>query len=116
MLMHEGSVTKSIIDTVIDINTSKNITGKIKKINITVGVCQGLVPESMIMFFDMEKPGTILENTELRVNVQNIVAECPVCNNTHILEIPVMYCPDCGGVMKMVKGNEIIIDNLEVEE
>ena len=112
--MHEGSITSSIIETVLDTLDSEGFDGPVESVHITVGVCQGLVPESMQMFFDMEKPGTRLENAELKVAVQGIVARCPVCEREHELDVAVMYCPDCGAPMDMVRGDEIIITEIEV--
>ena len=83
-------------------------------VNITVGVCQGLIPESMQMFFDMEKVDTPIESAELKVNVQGMVAYCSKCEKEHKLDIPVMFCPDCGEQMSLIKGKEIIISSIEV--
>ena len=112
--MHEGSITSSIIETVFDTLDAEGLDGPVESVHITVGVCQGLVPESMRMFFDMEKPGTRLDGAELIVTVQGIVARCPACEREHELEIAVMYCPDCGTPMDMIKGDEILINEIEV--
>ncbi len=114
--MHEASITESIIDTVLAAIVQENVTGEVININVTVGVCQGLVPDSMQMFFDMEKPGTPLENTKLVITTQEMVAHCPYCDTEHKLDIPIMYCPDCGKPMNLIKGKEIFITSIEVEE
>jgi len=114
--MHEGSITQSIIDSVLNTIAAEKVTGEVKAVNVTVGVCQGLIPESMQMFFDMGKPDTPLENAELIINVQKMVAGCPECDTEHDLDIPVMFCPDCGEPMNLIKGNEILISSIEVEE
>ncbi len=114
--MHEAAITKSIIKTVLNTVSEKKITGDIKAVYITAGVCQGLIPESMQMYFDMEKSDSLLKNAELVVNTQGIVAYCMNCDTEHELDIPVMYCPDCGKPMKLIKGNEITISSIEVEE
>ena len=113
--MHEASITQSIITTVLDTITKEKVTGTVKNVNITVGVCQGLIPESMQMFFDMEKPGTPLENAELIVKTQPMVAICNQCKTEHELDIPIMFCPDCGSPMELIKGREINISSIEVE-
>jgi len=113
--MHEAAITQSIITSVLDTVAKEKVTGIVTSVNITVGVCQGLVPESMQMFFDIEKPGTPLENAELVVNIQSMVARCNECDTEHNLDIPVMYCPDCGKPMELIKGREIIISSIEVE-
>jgi len=112
--MHEASITESIITTVLKTVAAEGLDGPVTAVHITVGVTQGLVPESMQFFFDMEKPGTPLEQADLIVTVQGMVAQCPACNTEHELDIPIMYCPDCGAVMSLVKGDEIIITGIEV--
>jgi hydrogenase nickel insertion protein HypA len=114
--MHEASITESIITSVIDTITTEGLDGTVTSVHITVGVTQGLVPESMQFFFDMEKPGTPLDKADLIVDVQGMIALCPVCNTEHELDIPIMYCPDCGAVMSLIKGDEIIINEIEVSD
>ena len=114
--MHEASITQSIVDTVLNTIALEKVTGCVTAINLTVGVCQGLIPESMQMFFDMAKPGTPLEHAKLIVETQAMVARCPKCETEHNLDIPVMYCPNCEQPMELIKGREIIISSIEVEE
>ena len=114
--MHEASITESIMDAAIAEVEKDGITGRVVKVNVTTGVCQGLIPESMQMFYDMEKPGTPLEGSELVITVQPMVARCPACGADHELDIPVMFCPDCGGTMELIKGKEILITSIEVED
>ena len=94
----------------------EGIEGNVVAVHLTTGVCQGLIPESMQMFFDMVKPGTLLENSELIINSQKMVAHCPKCNVDHELDGPVLFCPDCGSPMELIKGNEIIITSIEVDD
>ena len=114
--MHEASITQSIIDSVLNTVADEKVAGKITAVHISIGVCQGLIPESIKMYFDMEKPDTPMENAELFIETQGMVAKCPTCEKEHNLDIPVMFCPDCGEPMKLLKGNEIIINSIEVEE
>ena len=114
--MHEGAITKSVIDTVLDALRTEGVTSGVTEVHVTVGVAQGIVPESMQMFFDMEKPDTLLENAELVVTMQGITGYCAACDKEYELDIPVMYCPDCASPLELKKGNEIMITSIEVEE
>jgi hydrogenase nickel incorporation protein HypA/HybF len=114
--MHEASITQSIIEMVSNTLLEQKIQGTVTKIHITTGVCQGLIPESMQMFFDMNKMGTLLEPASLIVTIQGMVALCAHCKTEHELSVPVMYCPLCGEPMKLMKGNEVIISSIEIEE
>jgi hydrogenase nickel incorporation protein HypA/HybF len=114
--MHEASITSSIIDSVLETLREDGITGTVTAVHVTVGVCQGLVPESMQLYFDMEKPGTPLEHSTLAVTVQGMVARCASCAKNIPLDIPVMFCPWCGAAMDLVHGKEIVITGIEVED
>jgi len=114
--MHEGAITKSVIDTVLRALETGGVTGDVIEVHVTIGVAQGIVPESMKMFFDMEKAGTVLERAELLIAVQGMTGWCPACGKEHELDIPVMYCPDCASPLELKKGNEIVITSIEVEE
>ena len=114
--MHEASITESIVLTVLDILDREPVAGTVTGVGVTVGVTQGLVPESMQMFFDMAKPGTALEHAELKVHAVGIAGRCPVCDEEHELDMPVMFCPSCGGPMDLIRGNEIMVTEIEVED
>lgn len=114
--MHEASITESIMNAALEEVRKGGISGTVKTVRVTAGVCQGLIPESMVMYYDMEKPGTSLAESELVVTIQPMVARCPVCRVDRELDIPVMLCPECGGVMELIKGKEILITSIEVED
>ena len=114
--MHEASITQSIIESVLETVAQECEKCTVTSVYITVGVSQGIVPESMEMFFEMQKTGTPLENAELVITTQGLEAHCPVCNKDYSLDIPVLYCPECGSPMKLIKGNEILITEIEIEE
>ena len=114
--MHEASITDSIISSVLNTLDKEGVQGSVTAVHLTTGVCQGLIPESMQMFFDMVKPGTRLEKADLVITSQLMVAHCADCDADHTLDGPVLFCPDCGSPMELIKGNEIIITSIEVED
>lgn len=113
--MHEAAITQSIVDSVIETLNEQHVTGNVTEIVVTVGVSQGLIPESMQMYFDMSVPDTPLKDAQLNVVVQPMIAHCPQCDEDHELMEPIMYCPVCGTPMDLVKGDEILITSIEVE-
>ena len=114
--MHEASITQSIIDTVLDSIAEQCGPCSVTAVHVTVGVCQGIVPESMRMFFDMQKPDTPLESAELVITTQPVEAYCPACDMNRKLDIPILYCSECGSPMTLKKGNEILVTAIEVDE
>ncbi len=114
--MHEASIIQSIIDTVLDTVAKECGPCTVTAVNITAGVCQGLVPESMQLFFDMQKTDPPLEAAELVITMQGMEAHCPVCDKDRRLDIPILYCSECGSTMTLTKGNEILLTAIEVDE
>ena len=114
--MHEASITQSVIDTVLDTVRQECGLCRVTSVHVTVGVCQGIVPESMKMFFDMQKPGTLCENAELVITIQKMEAHCPSCDRDRELDIPILYCSECGTPMTLKKGDEILVTTIEVDE
>jgi hydrogenase nickel incorporation protein HypA/HybF len=73
------------------------------------------VPEAMQMFFDAFKPDTPLAEARLEVELQGMVAHCAACTKDFELAEPIMFCPECGRPMEMLRGKEILLNAIEVE-
>lgn len=114
--MHEASITDSVMATVLDTIAHEGIEQPVTAVHLKVGVCQGIVPDSMEFFFDMAKVGTLLEGARLVVETQGVVARCNECKAEHVLDAPVLYCPECGSPMEMICGDEILITSIEVAD
>lgn len=114
--MHEGAITRGIVQTVLETIAEQNITTTVRKVHLTVGVCQGFVPESMQFFFEMEKEGTALKNADLEITLQPMVAFCPKCKKETELEMPILLCSQCGKEMEMVRGKELLVTAIEVDQ
>ena len=114
--MHEAAVTESIIASVAETLKDEGITDGVIAVNVTVGVCQGIVGDSMQFYFDLMKPGTPLEGAELIVEEEGMSARCNDCGHECELDLPVLLCTECGGAMTMTGGRDIIITSIEVED
>jgi hydrogenase nickel incorporation protein HypA/HybF len=114
--MHEASVTESIISSVGETLADQGITDGVTAVYVTVGVCQGIVGESMQFYFDLMKVGTPLEDAELIVTEEGMSARCDECGHQSDLEVPVLICTECGSAMTMTGGRDIIITSIEVTD
>jgi hydrogenase nickel incorporation protein HypA/HybF len=114
--MHEGAIVQAIVDAALAALRENGATGRVHEVRVTVGVCQGLVPDAMEMFFEMQTADTRLAGAHLRVELQNMVAHCPACGRDFELAEPIMFCSACGRPMEMIKGKEILLREIEVEE
>jgi hydrogenase nickel incorporation protein HypA/HybF len=114
--MHEGAIVQAIIDSTLAAVRERQIAGRVNAVRVTVGVCQGLVPDAMQLFFDALKIGTPLADAVIEVTLQGMVAHCDACRADHQLAEPVLFCPTCGRPMELVKGKEILLTTIEVNE
>ncbi|MDP8256249.1 MAG: hydrogenase maturation nickel metallochaperone HypA [Candidatus Alcyoniella australis] len=114
--MHEPGITRGIMDTVLETLERERIESVVRKVNVTIGVCQGLVPDAMQMFFEMERPGTPLAEAELVIELQPMIAHCPTCDKQHQLDLPILFCPECGSQMELIQGKELLVTSIEVDQ
>lgn len=114
--MHEGAITRSILDAALAALAENEVRGTAREVRVIVGVCQGLVPDAMKMFFDAFKAETPLAEAELVVELQRMVAHCPSCQKDFERDEPILICEECGSPMNLIKGKELLITAIEVEE
>jgi len=114
--MHEGAITQAIIDSALETLAAHDLSGRVVQVKVTVGVAQGLVPDAMQMFFDLQKVETPLAEAELVVTIQPLVGHCDACAKDFELAEPFMYCPECGAAMTLTKGKEVLLTAIEVEQ
>ncbi len=114
--MHEAAITQGIIDTALAAIREHAITQTVRKVCVTVGVAQGLVPESMRFYFDLVKPGTPLADAQLEIELLPMIAHCAACAQNFPLNVPLLICSQCGAPMELVQGKELRVTDLEVDE
>jgi len=114
--MHEAAITQGIIDTALEAIRENGVTQPVRKVCVTVGVSQGLIPESMQMYFEMVKSGTALAEAELEITLVPMVARCVSCTIEYQLDAPILFCRRCGGPMELIQGRELVVSAIEVDE
>jgi len=122
--MHEYSLIKEIVDTVLE--KAKEYNAKsVVKVEIDVGELKFLTDEQAQYLFRELSKGTILENAKLEINYVSSEIYCRKCGYKgkaeHLEEIdphfPIIKCPKCGEeFVEIVRGNECIIKNIQVEK
>ncbi|NOZ86724.1 MAG: hydrogenase maturation nickel metallochaperone HypA [Deltaproteobacteria bacterium] len=95
--MHELSLARSIVDTVVSRLSGMDSHITVKKIALRVGPLDAVVPDSLQYCFDMCADDTPLEGAELKVTVDTIDGRCRDCGSVFEVEQPVFLCPRCHG-------------------
>ena len=113
--MHEYPITLSIVK-ISNEEALKHKAKKITEIRLKIGELSGLVPESLQIYFDMISKGTISEGAKLVVEKISIKFRCKDCGNESGVVGGIYKCPKCDSKdIKIINGNEYLIDSMEVE-
>lgn len=114
--MHEGHFTHQIVDAILA-ELKDRPKGRVKAVNVKVGEVYHLVPEAVVMHFQLAVKGTPLEGVEIKLREEGIRVYCPHCRKEgsaedhHLIACPYCYSPN----VKTICGDAITIESIEVE-
>ncbi len=112
--MHELSIANSIVETVTSELTGE--TGRIKAIQIDVGVLSGVVPEALMFAWEAACQGSRLAGSRLEIHSIPAAVQCPGCDAERTLSSPDrLRCPVCNAfVPDLISGQELRIRGVEL--
>lgn len=126
--MHEYSLAKGIVDTILGVAKEYNAT-KIKKVEILAGEFSMINFEQLKFAFEIASEGTIAEGAELdieedkgRIKCEKCHYEGPIEKMIHDLDhfivdlSNIFECPNChSNLTKIVGGRDVYVKNIEAE-
>jgi hydrogenase nickel incorporation protein HypA/HybF len=111
--MHEASIVESLLDLVV-----QSVPGheRVRRIDVRVGLLTGVSPDSMQLYFELLREGTICAEAELAVSLEPLLARCEGCGADHSFHEAVWACPACGaGSLSFRNGDELHLSSIEVD-
>ena len=113
--MHEYSIVTSLLDLCKE-NAKKEGAAKIIKVEVKIGKLSGVEPYLLKSAFEAFKEGTICQNAEFIMNIQEVVLFCNNCNKQFEIHNFEMRCPSCDSIsVDIVDGKEMYLMSLEME-
>ncbi|MBN2964151.1 hydrogenase maturation nickel metallochaperone HypA [Sulfurospirillum sp. T05] len=113
--MHEFSIVNALLD-LCEKNAKENSASQVLKVEIKIGKLSGIEPHLLKTAFDTFKEGTLCENAELLMHLQDLVLYCSTCKSESVLEKNEFYCPKCNSVeVSVLDGEEMYLMRLEME-
>ena len=111
--MHELSIAESVVGI-----ASRQADGRrVTKVQMKVGHLRQVVPSSLAFGFGLLAEGTPVEGAELEIEQIPAEGMCRACGMQNRLDGFPLLCPGCGGFdLEILKGEELIVDSLELEE
>ncbi len=110
--MHEVSIMMSILDTALE-EAQKANAEKILNIRLLIGAKSGVVVDSLEFAFEMVTRDTIAEQAKLNIELIPFMGECTSCGRQFESE-DFLVCDKCGGFAKLISGQELNIQSIEV--
>jgi len=111
--MHEYSLVSALMDRVEREARARSALA-VHKLTVRIGALAGVEPELLRSAFSLVREGTICAEAELLVERVDARWACGRCEAT-IPPGEVLRCPQCATPARLVSGDEIVLDQIEME-
>ncbi len=111
--MHEYSLVQELVGRVEAEMRGRGATA-VHRVSIRVGDLSGVDRGLLATAFDTFKPGTVCEQAELQLTRVEPRWACSGCKQDFAAGAR-LQCEACGAPAKLVQGDEILLDQLDLE-
>lgn len=113
--MHELGVLLEVVEQVSKVAAENEVT-RIGKLVLQVGELSSIIPKYMQKIYPAAVDGTILEGSELEIEIIPGNGMCKQCSSVYNLLEERGICPQCGSKeFEMLSGKEFFIKEIQVE-
>ncbi len=115
--MHELSITKEILDIVLDA-AGRNNARSVKIVNIELGQLSTFDEESISFYFEFLSKDTTAQGAKLIFKRIPAAAKCKKCgSNFNLDDVFLSICPSCGSnEYEVISGDAVKVVNLNIED
>ncbi len=112
--MHETALAEGILRIATDAAANNN-AARITEVGLIIGQMSGVETEALEFAFRFLAKGTLADGAQLVIERKPLVARCDRCGRqTHLSEYN-FFCPECGGVLKIISGREMQVAYVEAD-
>lgn len=111
--MHEYSIVQALV-TQVEEQARKHKASAVHSLELRIGELSGVEVGLLKTAYDLFRAKTVCENAELRVVSVKACWACRACG-TEIATGGPLRCPVCGESARLVSGDEILLERLELE-
>jgi len=114
--MHELAVTENILQITLKhahLADARAVTG----VYLIIGDLSSIIDDSVQFYWDMITKNTLCENARLHFERIPAKLECRDCGHQFTIPDGLQPCPNCNSVrVKVIAGEEFLVDSLEIEK
>lgn len=111
--MHEYSLIQSLVERV-EVEVKARAATVVHRVNVRIGELAGVDVELFKTAYDTFRERTVCKDAELDVQVVPVVWACGKCGTAIAPGTP-LQCPRCLHPARMISGDEIMLDRIEME-
>lgn len=111
--MHEYSIVQALV-TQVEQQARKHKASAVHSLELRIGELSGVEVGLLKTAYDLFRAKTVCENAELRVVSVKACWACRACGAEIATGGP-LRCPACGEAARLVSGDEILLERLELE-
>jgi hydrogenase nickel insertion protein HypA len=111
--MHEYSIVQSLLDRVRHEAAARNVR-RVRRLWVRVGELSGVEVDLLRTAYEICRASTVCAGAPLEVRRLAARWECPSCG-TKIARGLRLACATCGSPARLVQGDEIMLDRIEME-
>jgi len=111
--MHEYSIVASLIDRVQQ-EAAAYGNARVHRLHVQIGELSGVEVELLRTAFDTFRAKTICESAELAIDTVAPSWACSSCGRA-VERGAILRCEACGRPARMIEGDEIILQRIEME-
>ena len=111
--MHEYSIVQALVERV-DAEARARRATAVHRLCVRIGELSGVEVDLLTTAYETFRERTICERAELDLQLVPARWECPACRSA-IASGDVLTCPSCAMAARLVQGDEIMLDRIEME-
>lgn len=114
--MHELSIMTYLLEAV-EVKAHELGASRVRAINLVVGERTGALEDSLLFYFDMLTPDSVVEGARLNIRRTRMTFRCEKCDEEYTPEVGGFDCPRCGEVGVLAKdASELQIESIEIDK
>lgn len=115
--MHELSIVDSLIKQVEEEVGRSGHAGQVTRLQLTIGRLSGVNVDSVRFAFEILAPGTLVENVKVDIAEPKPTCCCRTCGARVEVDDLVAECPKCaGGDLSIEGGRDLLLESIELED
>jgi len=113
--MHELSICQGIMD--VAAGALPAPIPRVLSVSVKIGRLTGVVPDSLLYYFELLSPGTPLAGATLVIEEVPIRGRCGDCAADFDIDTLAFTCPACGsGFVDLLSGRELQVVSVDTAE